>query len=125
MVSNRGYTTATKVRDVLANRVHTNFSDTDIEDIINRIEGLIDTKLKIGEGGSSLTWATAKAPHWVIEMAATYGAALAVCGASPESWNTLEHLVNGQNIFAYMFGAAMAIIEEGGDVGTGDFIVTQ
>ena len=114
MVSNRGYTTATKVRDAMASQIHTSFSDADIENCINRIEGIIDTKLKVGAGTGStatFTWTTGDAPQWVLEGAATYGSALQLCGASAASWNTLEQLVNAQNTFAYLYKLFMDLID--------------
>ena len=114
MASNRGYTTATKVRDVLAGQVVGYITDAMIDSAINRIEGVIDSELKIGSGstgGFSLTWTTGTSSHWVIEGAATYGAALQICGPSIASWNTLDQLINAQNTFSYMFKVFMDILE--------------
>src|SRR3990167_9896381 len=111
MASNRGYTTATKVRDVLAGQLNSYLTDAMIDSMINRIEGVIDSKLKIGTSASSFTWATGKSPHWAIEGAATYGAALQCCGPSAVSWNTLDQLSNTQNLFAYLYKFFMDIID--------------
>lgn len=115
MASNRGYTTATKVREVLAGQVNGLFTDGVIEAAINRIEGVIDANLKIGTGstgGFSLTWTTGTSSHWVIEGAATYGAALQIIGPSIASWNTLDQLVNAQNTCSFMFKIFMDVIED-------------
>ena len=115
MASNRGYTTATKVREVLAGQVNGLFTDGVIEAAINRIEGVIDANLKIGTGstgGFSFTWATGTSAHWVIEGAATYGAALQIIGPSIASWNTLDQLVNAQNTCSFMFKIFMDVIED-------------
>lgn len=124
MTSNRGYTTATKVRDAMADQIHTSFADADIEACINRMEGIIDARMRIGgsTGAFSFTWATAKSPHWAVEMAATYGTALMLCGASAASWNTLEQLVNAQNTFSYLLKLAMDTLE---DESSGAFILDQ
>ncbi len=113
MASNKGYTTATKVKDVMAGKVAGYFTDAMIDSAINRIEGVIDSKLKIGSetGAYSLTWATGKSPHWIIEGAATYGAALQLCGASIASWNSLDDIVNAQNVFSYMLKFFMDAID--------------
>ena len=112
MASNRGYTTATKVRDVMGGMVIGVMTDAMIDSAITRIEAIIDCHLKVGSetGAYSLTWATAKTPHWVLEGAATYGAALQLCGPSILSWNTLDQLINAQNLFSYMFKAFMDVI---------------
>ena len=123
MASNRGYTTATKVRDALAGQVITYISDAMIDSAINRMEGVIDTTLQMGAGDGSnaqITWTTGTATHWVVEMAATYGAALQLCGPSAASWNTLEQLVNSQNLFSYLLAFAMRVIE---DTEFSDFLV--
>lgn len=125
MASNRGYTTATRVRDIMADQIHTSFSDADIETCINRIEGIIDTKLKVGSGtGATATFTldSTKAPEWVIEGAAAYGAALQLCGASAASWNTLEQLVNAQNVFSFMYKLFTDMIDSDE---FGDFIIEQ
>ena len=113
-----------KVKDALAGRVASYYSDAMIESMINRIEGIIDSRLKVGSGtlSNSVTWATAKSPHWVIEMAATYGAALQAAGPSAASWNTLDQLINAQNLFAYLYATAMDIIES---EDFGQFVVDQ
>lgn len=127
MASNLGYTTATKVRDVLGGMVNSYFTDAIIEAAINRMEGVIATRLKVTSSGNitganSLAWTTGKPSHWVIEGAATYGAALQLCGPSILSWNTLDQLINAQQIFSYMLKMFMDIID-GED--TGDFIVSE
>lgn len=125
MASNRAYTTATKVRDALAGQIITYISDAMIDSMINRIEGVIDTKLKVGSGtgsSSTFTWTTGDAPQWVIEGAATYGAAMQCCGPSAASWNTLEQLVNAQNTFSYLYKLFMDMIDSDE---FGDFIVEQ
>jgi len=125
MASNRGYTTATKVRDKLAGMVNGYFTDAMIESEINRVEGAIDATLKIGDGatgGFSFTWATGESTHWIIEAAATYGAALGMCGPSILSWNTLDQLVNAQNIFSFWFKFYMDLLE---DEDSGAFIRDQ
>ena len=121
MASNRGYTTATKVRDKLAGMVNGYFTDAMIEAEINRVEGAIDSELKIGsnDGEFTFTWTTATAPHWVVEAAATYGAALGIAGPSAYSWNTLDQLINAQNLFSFMFAFYMNMIK---DEDTGAFI---
>lgn len=125
----RGYTTATKVKAVLAGKVNGNFTDAVIEDAISRIEGWIDTKLRITSstnivGANTLSWTGSFAPHWVIEGAATYGAALQLCGPSIASWNTLDQLVNTQNELSYFFKLFADLIEDGSpkDSGDADFI---
>ena len=118
MASNRGYTTATKVRDVLAGQVVTYITDAMIDAEINRIEGLIDTQLKIGGGGqAAFAWTTGTVPDWVLEAAATYGAAMMCASLSAASMNSLEQLVNIQNHCAYKFKTAMDRIESQ-DLGT-------
>ena len=116
MASNRGYTTATKVRAVIGSKVINDFTDAVIEQAINRIEGVIDTMLKVGDGSTgafSFTWATGESTHWVVEGAATYGAALQCLGPSIASWNTLEQMQNAQNICSFMFKLYMdRIIDE-------------
>ena len=114
MVSNRGYTTATKVRDALAGQIVTYITDAMIDSMINRIEGVIDTKMGIGAGTGSVgvfTWTTGKVRQWVLEGAATYGAALQCCGPSAASWNTLEQLVNSQNLFSYLYKIFMDMVD--------------
>ena len=124
MASNRGYTTATKVRDVLAGQINGYFTDAMIESAINRIEGVIDANMKIGSGDGeySFTWTTATAAHWVMEGAATYGAALQFTGPSYASWNTLDQIVNAQNLFSFMFKMFMDMLE---DQDSGTFIRSQ
>jgi len=123
MASNRGYTTAQKVRDVLAGQVVTYITDAIIDAIINRIEAVIDTKLKIGVGGTTaFTWTTTTVPDWAIEMATTFGAAVIICGPSSASWNTQEQLENMQNICSFWFKVAMDIIDSQ-DFGT--FLLEQ
>lgn len=114
MASNRGYTTATKVRDVLAGQVNGYFTDAMIESAINRIEGVIDARLKISsdDGGFTFTWTTGTSMHWVVEGAATYGAALQIAGPSALSWNTFDQLINAQNVYAFMFKIFMDRIED-------------
>lgn len=113
MASNRGYTTATKVRNALANQVNGVFTDAMIDNAINRIEGIIDTRFGLrGTGANSFTWDTTKAEHWVVEGAATYGAALQLAGPSAVSWNTLDQLINAQNTYAYLYKLFMDMIEE-------------
>jgi len=116
MASNLGYTTATKVRDALSGKVNGYFTDAMIESCINRIEGVIAAKLKVSSSGNitganTLSWTTGKPSHWIIEGAATYGAALQLCGPSAASWNTLDQLVNAQNTFTYMLKIFMDAIE--------------
>jgi len=126
MASLRGYTTATKVRDVFAARVDGTFSDADIETIINRIEGVIDVKLRRAissqTGGHTFTFSASTPAHMVIEGAATYGAALQLCGPSVLSWNSFDQLINAQNIFSFMFKLFMDEIESEGD---SQFIVDE
>lgn len=114
MASNRGYTTATKVRNVIGGQVNGYFTDAMIEAAINRIEGAIDAILNIDSttGGYSFTWTTGYSKHWVVEGATTYGAALALCGPNIASWNTLDQLINAQNTFSYWFKFYMDIIAD-------------
>jgi hypothetical protein len=124
MASNRGYTTAAKVQTVFPASIRAALDTTTVESAINRIEGIIDTKLKVGSGvgANTITWATAKAPHWVIESAATYGAALQLCNPSIASFLTLDQLIGFQNLCSYMYKLSMDIIES---EGWADFVVDQ
>jgi len=127
MASNRGYTTATKVKAALGGRVAGYFTDGIIEDAINRVEGIIDTALKVSSSGNivganSLTWTTGLSPHWVIEGAATFGAALQLCNGSIVSMNGLDEVVSVQNFCSYMFKTFMDQIE---NEMFGDFIAGQ
>lgn len=97
MASNKGYTTATKVRDVMAGRVVAYITDAMIEAAINRAEGAIDNAF-----GSTITWATGTPKHWVVEGAVTWHAALQISGSSLDSWNTLAELIAFQDLAAYM-----------------------
>lgn len=112
MASNKGYTTATKVRAVIGSRVINDFTDAVIDQCINRIEGVLDTHMGVGSGTGALTvtWATAKPPHWVLEGAATYGAALQCLGPSLASWNTLDELNQMINLCTYQFKMYMDLI---------------
>lgn len=127
MASNRGYTTAQKVKDVMGGKVASYFTDAIIEAAINRIEGVIDSHLRHSTSGNitganNITWTTGYSVHWVIEGAATYGTALQLCSGSTASWNTLDQLINAQNTFSYMFKTFMDIIE---DEMTGGFVGDQ
>lgn len=106
----------------MAGQVINYLSDAMIDTMINRIEGVIDIKLKIGTNGSSFTISATKAPHFVVEGAATYGAALLCCGPSLSSWNTLDQLVVAQNLYTYWYKHYMDLIES---EDFGPFIVEQ
>ena len=107
----------------MAGQIHTSFSDADIDSCINRIEAIIDCSIKVGTGGSSaFAWTTSTVAHWIVEGAATYGAALQLCGPSAASWNTLDQLVNAQNTFSFIYKLFMDIIQSDE---FGDFIIEQ
>lgn len=112
MASNKGYTTATKVRAVIDSRVANSITDTVIDNAINRIEGVIDTHMDVGSGTGAytFTWTTGTPAHWVVEGAATYGAALQCLGPSVASWSTLDQLNQMINICTYMFKMYMDLI---------------
>jgi len=123
----KGYTTFAKVKEVLGSQVNGLFTEAVVNSAINRMEGVIDTRLKITTsgshtGGNSFTWNTLYPVHWVVEGAATYGAALQLCGPSVASWNTLDQLINAQNLFANQFKIYMDLIES---EDFGDFIVNE
>lgn len=115
MASNKGYTTATKVRAVMAEKVLGVWSDTEIEDCINRAEGIVDNRLD-----STITIDTTKPNHMVVEGAVTWLAALQVAATCAPSWNTLAELVNFQNVASYMVKLYLDAIET--DI-TGDRIL--
>lgn len=115
MASNKGYTTATKVRAVMAERVLGVWSDAEIEDAINRAEGIVDNRLD-----STITIDTTKPNHMVVEGACTWIAALQVAASCLPSWNTIAELQNFQNVAAFMIKLYLDAIET--DI-TGDRIL--
>lgn len=127
MASNRGYTTAVKVKNILPPAIANVIATATVEEAINRVEGVIDSKLKVTTssnivGANTLAWTTANAPHWVIEGAATFGAAMQCCGPAVASLQTLDQLVTSYNTYAYMFKVFMDVISSE-DYGT--FVVEQ
>ena len=88
------YTTAAIVRAQLNDQVSTNYSDADIEEIINSVEGFIDAVLKIGTGGNiDITFDASTKKHRVLRRWANALAGFEVGLGSSASWETLDQLI--------------------------------
>lgn len=126
MASVKGYATAQNVRDFLGGQVATYLTDAMIEVFISECEGVIDTYLKVGTNGYSLTYSALKAPHLILRQAATAGAAIKVLACSSLSWQTLEQAVNARDSATYFWETSIKmLLEDNKPVGTGDHILNQ
>lgn len=89
------YTTATKVRNFMSNRVAGEITDAMINVWIEEAEGIIDTWARIGSGtgSDSMTFDASKKPHLIFELAATALAASIAMGSSSVSFATMNQAV--------------------------------
>lgn len=115
------YCTAAQVKAMLGN-LHGPNSTAEIEQFIVQAEGVVNSILKIGTNGSSLTFSASKSPHNVINLATCSLAAAITCANALPSNNTMEEVVLKMESALRWYKEAISIMQQE-DIG--DFVVEQ